>query len=49
MISRLWHGYTTHENAPVYEDIVQTQVFPGIEGMNIPGYQGINLFVAVVT
>lgn len=44
MISRIWHGYTTPENAPLYENIVQTEVFPGIEAKNIPGYEGINLF-----
>lgn len=44
MISRIWHGYTTPENAPVYQKIVLTEVIPGIEAKDIPGYQRISLF-----
>lgn len=42
-IKRVWHGYTTHENAPKYEALLNTQVFPGIEAKNIPGYRAIEL------
>lgn len=31
MIARVWHGWTTHQNADVYEQLLQTEVLPGIE------------------
>ncbi|MFS4439404.1 antibiotic biosynthesis monooxygenase family protein [Paracoccaceae bacterium GXU_MW_L88] len=44
MISRIWHGYTTPENADAYHRIVTTEVIPGIIAMNIPGFEKIELF-----
>lgn len=38
MIARLWHGYTRHENADAYEQLLKTTILPGIH--RIPGYQG---------
>ncbi len=38
MISRLWHGRTTRENADAYEALLRTKVLPGIN--TIPGYAG---------
>jgi len=43
MISRIWHGYTTHENADAYESLLKEEIFIGIEKKEITGYQGINL------
>ena len=43
MISRFWHGWTTPENAQVYQDLLLGTIFPGIMGQNIPGFQGIAL------
>ena len=43
MISRVWHGWTSRENADVYEDLLRTEVFVGIEGRSIRGYRGIHL------
>ena len=43
MIKRVWHGYTTPENADVYERLLDTTVFPGIEAKKIPGYRAIEL------
>ena len=43
MISRIWHGYTTKTNAPVYEQLVKQEIFPEIEGKKIPGYKGAQL------
>lgn len=43
MIKRIWHGYTTPENADAYRDLLDTTVFPGIEAKNIPGYRSIEL------
>lgn len=42
-IKRIWHGWTTRENADVYEHILRTEVFPAIEAKGIAGYRGIEL------
>jgi antibiotic biosynthesis monooxygenase (ABM) superfamily enzyme len=44
MISRIWHGYTTPENADSYEALLKSEIFVGIKDRNITGYQGIQLF-----
>jgi heme-degrading monooxygenase HmoA len=44
MISRIWHGYTSPENADAYERLLKSEIFTGIEGRKIPGFQGIQLF-----
>jgi hypothetical protein len=31
MIARVWHGYTTPENADAYERLLQSEILPGIE------------------
>ncbi len=38
MIGRLWHGYTKPQDADAYEQLLQTQILPGIH--RIKGYQG---------
>jgi antibiotic biosynthesis monooxygenase (ABM) superfamily enzyme len=43
MIKRIWHGYTTPENADAYQRLLDTTVFPGIEAKKIPGYRAIEL------
>jgi heme-degrading monooxygenase HmoA len=43
MISRIWHGYTTKENADTYESLLQKEIFVGIANRNIEGYRGIQL------
>ncbi len=43
MICRLWRGWTSPENADEYERIVRTEVIPGIEARNIPGFRHIDL------
>ncbi|MBV9670543.1 MAG: antibiotic biosynthesis monooxygenase [Acidobacteriales bacterium] len=30
MIARLWHGYTTHQNAAAYQRLLETEILPGI-------------------
>ena len=42
-IKRIWHGWTTADNANAYESIVQNEVFPSIEAKEIPGYRSIEL------
>jgi hypothetical protein len=40
MIARIWHGWTTPQNADAYEHIVSTQVLPEIAARDLPGYHG---------
>lgn len=43
MISRIWHGYTTFENADAYESLLKKEIFLGIKNRAIKGYKGIQL------
>ena len=43
MIARIWHGWTTFENAETYEDLLRNEIFPSIENRNIKGYKKISL------
>lgn len=43
MISRIWHGWTTPKNANVYEELLKTEIFVGIQGREIAGFHGIQL------
>ncbi len=42
-IKRIWHGWTTSQNANAYQALLLREVFPGIEAMGIKGYRGISL------
>ena len=44
MISRIWHGYTTRENADEYENLLKEEIFVGIRDRHIPGFREIQLF-----
>jgi heme-degrading monooxygenase HmoA len=43
MISRIWHGWTTRENADAYESLLKHEIFVGIQNRHIDGYRGIQL------
>ncbi|MFX1295747.1 MAG: antibiotic biosynthesis monooxygenase [Promethearchaeota archaeon] len=43
MIARIWHGWTSFENADTYEDLLRNEIFPSIENRNIKGYSKISL------
>ena len=43
MITRIWHGWTTLQNAAAYERLLRTEIFTGIAARSIPGYRGIEL------
>ena len=43
MIVRVWHGWTTTENAPVYEALIRDEIFPGIAAKGVAGYRGVRL------
>ena len=38
MVARIWHGYTTPENADAYEGKLKPELLPGIS--KVPGYRG---------
>lgn len=40
MISRVWHGWTSRENADAYQKLLLETVLPAIAARNIPGYHG---------
>ena len=44
MIGRLWHGYTTPENADTYEAHLKEEIFVSIREQHIPGFEEIQLF-----
>lgn len=43
MITRIWRGWTTLQNAPLYQELLLTEIFPGIERRGVAGYRGISL------
>jgi hypothetical protein len=48
MIARIWHGWTTHENADIYEKLLRDEVFPSIENKKVKGYRKISLLKRVL-
>ncbi|MBU1626630.1 antibiotic biosynthesis monooxygenase [bacterium] len=43
MISRIWHGWTTHKKADQYEALLKEEIFIGIQNRHISGFKGIQL------
>ena len=43
MISRIWHGWTSRQNADAYEDLLRSEIFKGTQHREIRGYRGIHL------
>jgi heme-degrading monooxygenase HmoA len=48
MISRIWHGWTTHQDADKYEALLKEEIFEGILKRGIPGFKAIQLLRRVV-
>ena len=44
MIGRIWHGWTTPQNAEKYEGLLKEEIFSTIAEKKVPGYKGIQLF-----
>ena len=44
MIARVWHGWTSPENADAYEALLKTEIFPGILAKEVAGFERIELF-----
>lgn len=43
MITRIWRGRTTPQNADAYQSLLLSTIFPGIAARKIPGFLGIQL------
>jgi hypothetical protein len=43
MIVRIWHGWTTPDNADRYEALLEEEIFTGIQNQHIHGFKGIKL------
>lgn len=43
MIVRIWHGWTTPEDADAYEELLRDEIVPSIAAKDIAGYAGIEL------
>jgi heme-degrading monooxygenase HmoA len=43
MIGRIWHGWTSRENASAYEELVKSEILPGIASRRIRGLHGTHL------
>src|SRR5262245_31138869 len=48
MIARIWHGWTSPQNADASEALIKGEVFPGILARNIAGFLRIELLRAPV-
>ena len=48
MISRIWHGWTTHEYADAYESLLNEEIFVGIKNRKIKGFKDIQLLRRIV-
>lgn len=42
-IKRIWHGWTSPENANVYQELLHKEIFPEIEARQIKGYRCVEL------
>jgi len=45
MIARIWHGWTTPDDAKAYEKLLRDEIFPSIAARRIEGYRGAELFI----
>ena len=43
MIARIWHGWTTPQNADKYETLLKEEIFVGIQNRHICGFKDIQL------
>jgi heme-degrading monooxygenase HmoA len=43
MLSRIWYGWTSHDNASVYQSLLETVILPSIANRQIEGYGGAHL------
>ncbi len=43
MICRIWRGWTTVGNAAAYQELLVSEIIPGIEGRGIAGFRHIDM------
>ena len=43
LISRIWYGRTSYDNAAAYQSLLETEILPGISSRRIAGYAGAHL------
>lgn len=43
MIARIWHGWTTPDNADAYQALLDEEIFTGIRNRRIAGFRDIQL------
>ncbi len=43
MVLRIWHGWTSLQNADLYETLLREEIFVGIADRKIEGFLGIQL------
>ena len=43
MLGRIWHGWTTPDNADAYESLLRHEILLGIQDRQIAGFRGIQL------
>ena len=46
MIARIWHGWTSPQNADLYEGLLKNEIFPGIVAKKIAGFRRAELLRA---
>ena len=42
-VVRIWYGWTTPEDADVYEDLLKSEILDSFADMNIDGYRGVEV------
>lgn len=42
-IIRTWKGWTTRENAPIYEDMLINEVFPAVKKKGVDGLEKVSI------
>ena len=47
-VKRIWHGWTSPENAGAYQELLHQQIFPAIESRSLEGLKAIELFRRMV-
>ena len=43
MICRIWHGWTAHEDADAFENVLKSDVFPPMHAKAVPGFHGVQM------
>lgn len=44
-IIRIWKGWTTTENANIYEDLLITKIFPAVQNKGVKGLEKVSISI----